>query len=227
MLLNTPLGCRHNYWSWLGGYFEQRISYFFDNNINRISSHAHSNSTQLHSLTVSDGSLLGPLSSAFGSSLSTSLHSSNNVSHAPLSATSLSSFEEGSCSISADLENEEDVVMAQCSSPRGVEDFCLEDPALEFSPPRPRPRGWPRKNRGSKRATEGSPRRPRGRPKKSVCENAEGVPPLASPPSPSGPYFTRLKKVWMMGKYAEFPGSDEEAISGLAEFLRENGPVSS
>lgn len=68
-----------------------------------------------------------------------------------------------------------------------------------------------------------SPPRPRRRGRR-VIEAAASNPP--SPPSPSGPYFTRAKKVWFLGKYAglEFPGSEEEAIRGLADFLKENGP---
>lgn len=38
-----------------------------------------------------------------------------------------------------------------------------------------------------------------------------------------GGYFTRAKKVWLVGKLSrlEFPGSDEEPIRGLEEELRE------
>src|ERR1044072_24032 len=41
----------------------------------------------------------------------------------------------------------------------------------------------------------------------------------------AGGYFTRAKKAWLMAKGAglEFPGSDEDAIRGLEEELREAG----
>lgn len=82
-----------------------------------------------------------------------------------------------------------------CSSPCGFEDFYLEDPALEFSPPMPRSRDRPRKKLKAKRGSEEHSCRPRGRPKKSLCVDVASVPPPTCPPSPSGPYFTRAKKV--------------------------------
>lgn len=54
-------------------------------------------------------------------------------------------------------------------------------------------------------------------------------PPPTSPPSSTGPYFTRAKKVWLMGKRAglEFHESEKEAIHSLPVFLKENGPKGS
>jgi hypothetical protein len=73
-----------------------------------------------------------------------------------------------------------------------------------------------------------SPRR-RGRPKKfmsakgtgqssSSADNEESAP-LVCEGGPSGGYFTRAKKTWLLGKVLglKFPGSDLEAIRGLEE----------
>lgn len=99
----------------------------------------------------------------------------------------------------------------------GGEDVSCGDPTLEFSPLRPRPRGQPRKKRGVKRDSEGGPRRPRGRPKKVVCEDVV-CSPRGGPPSPFGPYFTRARKPYFIGKQEglEFLYNEEEAIRGLA-----------
>lgn len=99
---------------------------------------------------------------------------------------------------------------------------------LEFSPPRPWRRERPKKNLAGKQASTGALRRPRGRLKKSNSEEISNAPTPASPPSPCGPYFTRATKAWFLGKYAGlvFPGSDEEAIRGLAEELKESWHVS-
>lgn len=101
------------------------------------------------------------------------------------------------------------------------EAYCFGEPALEFSPPRPRPLGQRRKKLEVKCYLEGSPCRPRGRPKKFDCEDVANGPPSAASPSPPGPCFTRAKEVWFLENFADlvFPKSDEEVICGLAEDL--------
>ena len=77
-----------------------------------------------------------------------------------------------------------------------------------------------------------SSKRRRGRPKKiltveccsqaSSSAYAEGSASLHCEGGPSGGYFTRAKKAWLLGKVLglEFPGSDLDAISGLEEEFR-------
>lgn len=62
-----------------------------------------------------------------------------------------------------------------------------------------------------------------------VSEGSGGVDPTIATTSRSGPggYFTRATKAWLLGKSAglRYPGTDEEAIRGLAEELEEDRPV--
>ncbi|XP_057431141.1 uncharacterized protein LOC130724001 [Lotus japonicus] len=106
----------------------------------------------------------------------------------------------------------------------GDVDF-VDDPALDFSPPRTRPRGRPKKTKEAK-ITLGSSRRSRGRPRKYERLTIDIAPAPPSPPSPSGPYFTRAKKAWCLAQFAgmSFPGSDDDAIRGLTEVIKENFP---
>lgn len=65
-----------------------------------------------------------------------------------------------------------------------------------------------------------------------VTEGAGGVDPsiaslqATAERAGAGGYFTRATKVWMLIKSLglRYPGSDEEAIRGLAEELEEDGP---
>ncbi|XP_057425873.1 uncharacterized protein LOC130719256 [Lotus japonicus] len=138
-----------------------------------------------------------------------------------------SCFEVGACSGSGSIPIRDNLDCLEVFSDSVWEEDVLvvdaaaygHDPALDFSPPRPRPRGRPKKSKAAKVA---SPRRPRSRPRKSESVTIANVPAPRSPPSPSGPYFTRAKKAWRLAQFAgmSFPGSDEDAIQGLPKLLK-------
>ena len=82
---------------------------------------------------------------------------------------------------------------------------------------------------GGSSRTRGRPKKPKGVVSLPVLEGGSGSSSASSPsevssPSggPSGGYFTRAKKTWLLGKVLglEYPGSDLEAIRGLEEEFR-------
>src|ERR1044072_9105073 len=102
-----------------------------------------------------------------------------------------------------------------------------------LDPPAPRPRGRPKKKKRGNKGLFVGPRRPRERSKEPEVKDIQPESPSfdnysfsdAGSSSFAGGYFTRAKKAWLMAKGAglEFPGSDEDAIRGLEEELREAG----
>lgn len=214
--LVAPLGIRRNFWPWINDHFLH------------LSGFSSTSSKVCTTVDMSVGSSW-VVREVVDDSISTAFDvGTRSFDGLVASRPSFSCFEVGECSGSAPTRgllgcSDTFSVCAREDAPVVEVGACADDPALDFSPPKPRPRGRPKK---LSRARRECSRRPRGRPRKSASVDIafESAPP--NPPSPSGPYFTRAMKAWCLAKSVgmSFPGSDDDAIRGLAEVIKENFP---